>query len=521
VHPQRKTHFKRRQFNAAKSVTRQRFFEKLQNDHEFDVVIIGAGINGACLYDTLCREKYKVLLVDSGDFASGTSQSSGMMIWGGLLYLKNLDLRTVFELSSDRNRIVQQKAGWMVPTMMRYLPSTGAGRAKWWVQSGLWLYWMMGLGQRRRPRSEDQFSELALLKRGLVNGSLAYEEAFLEQSDARFVYRWIAPHRFSGQVAMNYCHLNGSFSAKDQRWHLDVTDGLSGQHYPIQAKMVVNCAGIWTDQVNAEFGIESPFRHAFSKGVYLGIPRAEQHNSSLFFELGEHDDVITFVPWGPISLWGPTETSMHDLSEGLAASRTDVDYLLEHYARRFRTPIRRQDIVSVRCGVRPLVVNRHYQSDRYPLELSRRQEVFQSPAEPWISCYGGKLTGCGRMAHRALVLIKRSVAASADICTADDVWEASLELTEFPGLAQPVPSAAWCAEHESCCNLEDYLRRRTNIAQWIPRGGFGKNDCNTQILKNIALDLAQGDSVLAAQMFEAYHKRVTDDFLTLLTDDHS
>lgn len=501
-------------------MTRQQQFEKLENDHEFDVVIVGGGINGACLYDTLCRENYKVLLVDKGDFASGTSQSSGMMIWGGLLYLTKLDLRTVFELSSDRDRIVQQKASWMTPKMMRYLPAAGTGRAKWWVQCGLWFYWMIGLGHRRRPQSEGQFSELALLKPGLVDGSLAYEEAFLEQSDARFVYRWIAPHRLSGQLAINYCKLNGVFSATDKRWHLDATDGLTGQHYPVLARTVVNCAGIWTDQVNSEFKIASPFRHAFSKGVYLGIPRAEQHDSSLFFELGEHNDVITFVPWGPISLWGPTETAMHDLSNGLVASRTDVDYLLEQYARRFRTSIGRQEVVSVRCGIRPLVVNRHYQSDRYPLELSRRQEVVKSATEPWISCYGGKLTGCGRMARKALVLIKRSVAATADVRTADDVWESQLELTNFPGLDIKVPSAAWCAKHESCCNLEDYLRRRTNIAQWIPRGGFGRDDCNAQTLKKIALDLAQGDSILAAQMFESYHKRATDDFYTLLADAH-
>ena len=496
---------------------RRQLFERLHNEHEFDVVVLGGGINGACLYDTLCRQGYKVLLVDKGDFASGTSQSSGMMIWGGLLYLRNLDLASVFELCSDRDKIVHQKASWMAPEMMRYLPTAGVGPAKWWVQTGLWLYWMMGMGRRRLPGSESHFSELELIKPGLVNGSLTYEEAFLEHSDARFVYRWIAPHRYSGQMALNHCKLSGAFGASDKRWHLDLEDGIAGGHYQVRSKMIVNCAGVWTDFVNAGFGIKSPFRHAFSKGVYLGLPRAGQHRSPLFFELGEHDDVITFVPWGPVSLWGPTETAVQDISAGLTATRQDVDYLLEHYARRFRVPVSRQDIVSVRCGIRPLVVDSQYQGDRYPLDLSRRQEVIQDTDRPWISCYGGKITGCTRMAGKVSMLIKKSVVATAEICSADDAWEADLKQMTFPGLSQPVPSAAWCAQHELCCTLEDYLRRRTNIAQWIPRGGFGKNDANAQTLKNIAVDLAHGDNILAEQLFEAYRRKIADEFEPLLT----
>jgi glycerol-3-phosphate dehydrogenase len=208
---------------------------------------------------------------------------------------------------------------------------------------------------------------------------------------------------------------------------------------------------------------------------------------------------------------------VQDISEGLSASRQDVDYLLDHYARRFRDPISRRDVVSVRCGIRPLAVDRQYHGDHYPLDLSRRQEVIQDADQPWISCYGGKITGCTRMASKALTLIKKSVVPSAERCSADDTWESNLEQMEFPGLSQPVPSAAWCAHHELCCTLEDYLRRRTNIAQWLPRGGFGKNDANAQTLKNVALDLAHGNSILAARLFETYRRKVMDDFDSLLT----
>lgn len=503
------------------SAQRKQLIERLRSEPEFDVVILGGGVNGACLYDTLCRQDYKVLLVDQGDFASGTSQSSGMMIWGGLLYLRNLDLASVFQLSADRDQILRQKADWMKPEMMRYLPTIGTGRARWWVHMGLWLYWMMGAGRRRAPRAEEEFSELEMLRPGLVNGSLAYEEAFLNVSDARFVYRWLRPHQRRGQLALNYCRADGAYSSADRLWHLDLEERIAGAAISVRARMVVNCAGIWTDQVNAQFGLSTPFRHALSKGVYLGVERDPRHASPLFFDLGEHDDVISFVPWGPVSLWGPTETAIQEIGEGRVAARQDVDFLLDHYARRFRRPLGREDIVSVRCGVRPLVVDKNYRADRYPLDLSRRQEVVVDRERPWITCYGGKMTGCTRMAARASARIAKAVAASGEPASGASVPDSGLdglEYATFPQLPMPVPSAAWCARHELCCTLDDYLRRRTNIAQWIPRGGFGRNDANAPALGGIALELANGSDALAAQLLDSYRRKVSDDAGVLLAD---
>jgi glycerol-3-phosphate dehydrogenase len=493
-------------------LNRHETLQRLETEKDFDVVVIGGGINGACLFDSLCRQGYRVLLADKRDFASGTSQASGMMVWGGFLYLRNFDFPTVFKLSRDRDRIVNDKARWVTPETMRYLPSSSFGRARWWVQSGLWLYWLIGMGRRRAPGWEASFNELEMIKPGFVKGSLTFEEAVLDESDARFVFRWLCSPMHPGQAALNYCDVTGAYNQADRFWHLDLKDDIGGSHYPIRARMIVNCAGVWTDQVNAGFGIASPFRHVFSKGVYLGIPRAGQHRSHLFFDLGEHGDVISLVPWGPVSLWGPTETAVKDISAGAAASNEDVDFLLEHYAKRFREPIGRRDIISLRCGLRPLVVDSRYQGDRYPLDLSRRQEVFADAQQPWISCYGGKITGCTRMASSAMDLISKAVMPTGQMRTADEVALPEPEQMAFPGLSRPVVSAAWTARNESVCTLEDYLRRRTNIAQWIPRGGLGENDANVPLLQNIALQIAGGDAAAAQSSFASYREKVKHDF---------
>ena len=88
--------------------------------------------------------------------------------------------------------------------------------------------------------------------------------------------------------------------------------------------------------------------------------------------------------------------------------------------------------------------------------------------------------------------------------------------TTFAGLEQPVVAPAWSAQHEMCATLDDYLRRRTNIAQWIPRGGLGKDDRHAAQLQAIALDLAQGDQTAAQRMFLAYQANIRQQLDPLL-----
>ena len=93
----------------------------------FDVLIIGGGITGASLYGELCRHGWRTLLLDKGDFASGTSQSSGMMVWGGLLYLRAGDVFTVLRLSRSRDRMIEELDGWTAPASFHYIPSLKGG----------------------------------------------------------------------------------------------------------------------------------------------------------------------------------------------------------------------------------------------------------------------------------------------------------------------------------------------------------------------------------------------------------
>ena len=116
-------------------------------------------------------------------------------------------------------------------------------------------------------------------------------------------------HQTEDSLALNYSAIqNVNYNSKDELWSLDLTEDFSKKECTIKAKILLNCAGVWTDKVNKQFGIQSPYKHVYSKGVFIGYERPENHNLPLIFEMGESGDNLAFIPWGPVSLWGPTET---------------------------------------------------------------------------------------------------------------------------------------------------------------------------------------------------------------------
>lgn len=479
----------------------------------FDAAIIGGGVVGACLYHHLCARGHRVLLVDRGDFACGSSQSSGMLVWGGLLYLRNFDLPAVFRFSRARDALIETKRDWVRPKTLRYIPAGDGNPPKQVVLAGLYLYWLMGLFNRRAPAEEKDFGEQALIRHLAGRHALVYEEGALEHSDARFVLHWITPHQSPEQVPLNYCAVTGGEYAKGERlWHLQLQDTLAGNEFTARARTVINCAGPWADDVNRLFGIRTPCRHVFSKGVYIGLRRPDAHQALLVFEMGQHNDVLTYMPWGPVSLWGPTETRLDDLARGYRADAEDVTFLLEHANRNLGSAVAKDDIVSLRCGVRPLVVPNSFAKDVYPLEIPRGHRIVADARRPWISFFGGKLTNCVDVAAAIYARLPKDRFAPPRMNGVARDAAGTIELTTWPGVDEPVPSARWCAQHEFCCTPADYLRRRTNIAQWLPREGLGRHDEHLPEIERIALDLSGGDAALAAQQVAGYRQSVAANF---------
>ncbi len=457
-------------------------------DEAFDVAIVGAGINGAAVYRELCRAGYRVLLVDRGDFASGTSQASGMLIWGGLLYLRNLDLRTVFGLCKARDRLVREEPGNVETLRFRYLPLQRGGRSRRLVQAALFSYWMLGRRRRRRPYGEHQFRAADLLRHGRFHSSLVYEEACLSDSDSRCVLSWILAQGGEGNVALNHCELTAANWQRDQqRWRMELTDRHGGSQRSVEARVLVNAAGVWTERVGELCGLEQRYRHVLSKGVYLAFQRPAELEEALAFEMEQHGDSQTFTPWGPVALWGPTESVVTDIGGGFRPDVDDVRFLLSQANSNLSQQRGAEHVVSLRCGIRPLAVERSFSREVYPLDLSRRHIVARDPKVAALSIFGGKLTSAPMIGREVARHVRQYLPARRP--PAKEQAAAPPPTSRFPGVDVALPSAAWCRENEACLTLGDYLRRRTNIAQWVPRLGLGRGDENLPEITKIAADI--------------------------------
>ena len=487
--------------------SRQQLWQQLENQ-TFDAVIVGGGISGAALFRQLSLQNYRCLLVDQGDFASGTSQASGMLIWGGLLYLKNMDLRTVVQLSSARDKLIRELPDVVQPATFRYLSRLSGTRPGWLVRAALEAYWWLGGCRRKRPKRERYFNARGLLAEQRFGDSITYEEGVLPYSDARLVLRWIEEgcNSPSGSTALGYCRLDSA----EAGWQLKLRDTQPRFDSPspsqalpneppdapspaaddgcltVNSRCLINAAGVWADQLNTSIGLQSSHRHVFSKGVYLGLPRPPQLQEFLAFEMGAHGDTLTYTPWGPIALWGPTETPIDTLDGAFTPNADDLRFLLDSARDNLRHQFMPQDIISLRCGVRPLAVAKSYQGNDYPLDLSRRCVVDVDHANKGMTLYGGKLTSAPKMAAQGVDQVR------------DLIGEG--QPGERPPFADDV-------------GLYDYLRRRTNIAQWTPRLGLGRHGEYRDFLHQLAVGLHGEDQANAAVADLESRARAQDELL--------
>ena len=484
---------------------------------EVDVAIVGGGINGASLYHELSAEGYRVLLVDRGDFAAGTSQASAMMIWGGLLYMKDWELATVARLSASRDRLIAQQPSQIRARSIRYIPVPG-GRSRAFVQAALYAYWLLGGARRKRPRFDRDFEERSLLKDDRVSGALTYEEASLESSDARFVLSWILHTAGHDSVARNYCALESAgYDASRRLWRLDLADTRDGRAMEVRARLVVNAAGGWTDAINRRNGLESPYRHLLSRGVSMAVPREPGHHHHLAFDNGIGGNAMVLIPWGPVALWGSTDTVHPDMERDRRVETGDLRFLFAQLNRHLARPVGPSDVVSLRCGVRAVAVPRHAKVNEHSPSLSRRHRIHVDSRAPWISVYGGKLSGCTTLAHSVRMRVTGRLGAGTvpprPARLDDHLPEPPVET--FPGLERPVVSAVWSAAHEQCRTLDDYLRRRTNIAQWVRRGGLGANLEHLDHVRSVALALHGGNTARVAHDLDQYRTRVDQEWRLL------
>ncbi|MFK8030668.1 MAG: glycerol-3-phosphate dehydrogenase/oxidase [Gammaproteobacteria bacterium] len=366
-------------------------------DREFDVVVIGAGINGAASAAALAAGGARVALIDKADFAGNTSSNSSSLVWGGIKYLENHEYRLVNKLCKGRNEL--REAFPTTVQEVRFLTTIRQGfrMPVWFVYLGTWLYWLFGRFATRRPhylRTSQIHRREPLIKTDDAVGGFEYSDCYLPDGDARFVWRFVQQCQRHGGVAANYMAVDRAERVGDM-WHLSARDHVADQPLSIKARLVVNACGPEVDALNMVVGQQTRFRHVFSKGVHLIVRRLTKDERVLTFFASDGRMFFVF-PKGSRSCIGTTDTQVSTPYVGVTDE--DRDFILDNINNllSLSEPLTRDDVIAERCGVRPLVTKGGAGEGTAAdwLQLSRKHEIHCNEEEQYISIFGGKLTDC-------------------------------------------------------------------------------------------------------------------------------
>lgn len=362
----------------------------------FDVIVVGGGINGAVSALSLSAHGLKVGLVEADDFASGTSQESSNMIWGGFKYLESYDIRLVAGLCRSRNRLAAAYPTRILETRFMAVLEQGAPFAPWFAALGANAYWGLGRLNTARPRHRSRPTIHRLepaVEASQIRGGVEYSDYLLADNDSRFVSEFVIGAEQHGAVVANYVALEkAEFNSKT--WRLTLRDQMTGSPMEATARVVVNAAGPRVPAIGSLTRSTTQSRLVYSKGVHLTVPQITDSGRILAF-FDDAERLFYVLPMGRRSVIGTTDTPVDDPE--VVVTDEDRSFLLEQASQRLNLDrnLDASDVISERCGVRALVVPPGGSARRRDwTELSRRHAVETDEGRGVVSILGGKFSDC-------------------------------------------------------------------------------------------------------------------------------
>ncbi|MGH9446819.1 MAG: glycerol-3-phosphate dehydrogenase [Terriglobia bacterium] len=371
---------------------------------QFDLAVIGGGINGAATAREAALRGWKVALIEARDFASGTSSRSSKLVHGGLRYLEQGDFRLVREARHERRRLLK-----LAPHLVRRLPFLlpiyrGDTYSPLKIRVGLSLYdWLGNAGACDRHRFFNPKQTLervpALRSEGLRAGAAYYDS---ETDDARLSLENVLDAASHGAGVANYAQVN-RFSKKNaaggELTCAEVEDRLTGRKYEVAAKFWVNATGPWVDRVRSLVpGYDGSKTIRMTKGTHLILPCISSQYA-LFAPILPGERIFLNLPWLGYSLLGTTDTDYDGDPDAVNPGAGDAEYLLQALNRVLREPLRIQNVLGSFAGLRALAA----QPGRSPSANTREYRFHRdSWAANLVTVCGGKLTTARILAEKLI-----------------------------------------------------------------------------------------------------------------------
>lgn len=397
---------------------------------EFDVLVIGGGITGAGVALDAASRGLRVALVEKDDFASGTSSKSSKLIHGGLRYLQQHEYRLVYENLAERQRLLEN-APHLVSPLPFLIPLFGrdgiVNRSVARVYlAALWLYDLTGgirIGRRHEKVSRDEaLAHMPTLVADRLVAGFLYWDA--RADDARLTLAVLRTAVLDhGAVAVNHTTVTALATGEDGRVHGAHVTPDGAEPFEIRASVVVNAAGVWSDEVRTLDERHDPHSIRPAKGIHITVPNeAFPCDIAAVIPVKEDHRSIFVVSWGDQVYLGTTDTAYDGPLDDPSCLPEDIDYILGAANAITTRSIGRSDIIGLWTGLRPLlapVEGRHAPSER-TADLSRRHTVHTS-AGGVVTVTGGKLTTYRKMAEDTVDAVTVALGRQSLKCVTKDL----------------------------------------------------------------------------------------------------
>ena len=483
---------------------------------ELDVLVVGGGVVGTGTALDAVTRGLSTGLLEQRDLASGTSSRSSKLIHGGLRYLEMLDFGLVREALEERGLLLTRLAPHLVRPVPFLYPLTHRGWERPYVGAGLVLYdgmAMLGRYEMGLPRHRHLFRRQVAriapdFKSDAIAGAIRYYDCQVD--DARLVATIARTAAGHGAHVATRTKVVGFLREGERVVGVRARDLEHDRELEVRARVVINAAGVWTDEIQEMVGGRGALHVQASKGIHLVVPRDRIRSEAGFIARTEKS-VLFVIPWGRHWIIGTTDTAWDLDKAHPAASRTDIEYVLEHVNKLLREPLDHDDVEGVYAGLRPLLTG-----ESEPTSRISREHTVVTPVPGLVMIAGGKLTTYRVMARDAVDAAAHSLRTTGNLSVRDSItdkvrllgaegYEARanqrvllsrrsglhvaridhllgrygglvddlLELVaERPELAEPLPGAedylaaevVYAVTHEAARHLDDVLTRRTRIS---------------------------------------------------------
>jgi glycerol-3-phosphate dehydrogenase len=469
----------------------------------WDLLVIGGGATGLGIAVDAAARGHAVLLAERDDFAKGTSSRSTKLIHGGVRYLQQGNVALVIEALKERG-LLRRNAPHLVFDRAFVVPSYA-----WWESPfygiGLKLYDLLageyGFGASRHLDSAEVVAAIPTIETdGLLGGTSYYDGQF---DDARLAIALARTAAAQGAALVNYCGVVALRKVGGQLRGAVLRDAESGDEFDVAARVVINAAGPFCDEVRRLDTAAAAPMIAPSQGTHLVLPRDFLPGEAAIMVPHTNDGRVMFaIPWQGRVIVGTTDIAVAAAVPEPRPSAEEVEFLLSTANRYLARAAARSDILSAFAGIRPLV-SAHGASTA---SLSREHALLIDPLSGLLTVAGGKWTTYRRMAADAVDTAQTLGGLAARPCPTatlaiDDV-EAGAARTDTPLHAELPLTATAVRRHcrdEMARRLEDVLARRSRCLLLDARAAI---EVAPAVARLMAAELGRNDEWIGGQIAE-------------------